>query len=438
MAVIPLIGFTDPNDLFSTENTWTAKQTFDGGIVVKPGMEVGEGDHVNTQGNPETLYFARVARFAIGTAEVPDTIPGPAVKIDRTLELPAVIGGDRGDRCAVGLWASVTGVGQTGTMPTALHGSATNATTEPGESNPDACGAVLRGYIQDPGQGYACGATITANLFTDEGSIAAGTIVGRATGIELHTRNNTTFNDSWVADGETKLSALRISPRGLNRSGVAINMQRDGNDNQQWDVGIGFPGGADPKSNPCLTASIADYSNSLRALDVRGSHATGAITVAAGAGGVVVGGTTRTNDSGGNPAELEVIPATDAAAIRAGSASWSDRTLLRLINSFGQARLQVAKASSSEFTGAADGDVLLSAASGKRVMMGVSGGAASLIVGGGVGFHGTAPQPQNTGWQVQNPNNLKILDVNAAVLGDVRRVLGTLISVLLTRGDLAA
>lgn len=58
--------------------------------------------------------------------------------------------------------------------------------------------------------------------------------------------------------------------------------------------------------------------------------------------------------------------------------------------------------------------------------------------GTNIGFHGATPVPQESGFvPFQNLADLRTLDVNTATTQDLGNVLGTLISILTQRGDLA-
>lgn len=56
----------------------------------------------------------------------------------------------------------------------------------------------------------------------------------------------------------------------------------------------------------------------------------------------------------------------------------------------------------------------------------------------GIGLNGATPVAQSTGWSVANPVTNKTLDVSTATLGELREIVGTLLSYILTRGDIAA
>jgi hypothetical protein len=58
--------------------------------------------------------------------------------------------------------------------------------------------------------------------------------------------------------------------------------------------------------------------------------------------------------------------------------------------------------------------------------------------GTGVGFYGSAPVSQSTGWAVSNLTPDKVLDCNSTSTAELADVLGTLITHLLSRGDLGA
>lgn len=60
------------------------------------------------------------------------------------------------------------------------------------------------------------------------------------------------------------------------------------------------------------------------------------------------------------------------------------------------------------------------------------------IDGTGIGFFATAPVAQSTGWAVTNVTPDKVFDANSTSVDELADVLGTLITYLISRGDLSA
>jgi hypothetical protein len=82
------------------------------------------------------------------------------------------------------------------------------------------------------------------------------------------------------------------------------------------------------------------------------------------------------------------------------------------------------------------GDLVLAAynTTNEREGLRIRGGAA----GAEIAFNGATPQAQSTGWAVSNVTTDKVFDANATTLDEIADVLGTLITYLIARGDIAA
>ena len=88
-------------------------------------------------------------------------------------------------------------------------------------------------------------------------------------------------------------------------------------------------------------------------------------------------------------------------------------------------------------------DVLLSRGAANRLDL-ATGDSFRIINGalehlaGTIGFNGATPVAQDTGWAVSNVTTDRVLDANATTLDELADVVGTLITYLLSRGDLGA
>ena len=233
-------------------------------------------------GAPVTMYNAtdaQVLAISLGTAADPDTALHPLVKVERTVNIAlASVTGDGSEQMAA-ILGIASGTSTNEAQPVGVFGGAKSAYAGAVAGAGDACGVYGAGRFTGTGLGTGIG-----GFFAGRRDTAAGG--GKALAMELSCANFTATAGTYNSTGFSSTSGLWVNANGDSDSGVGIAF---GNPNgRQYKVGIGFnaqvTGG---KTGGIADSSIRDDSTSAISLDIRGTHATAAINIANGAGGIL-------------------------------------------------------------------------------------------------------------------------------------------------------
>jgi len=235
---------------------------------------IGSGDNVTTW----ATVTAQLLDIRKGTAASPDTTQNPIVKVSRVMQMPfSGLSGAAPDYAA-GIVSVVSGTVLNEVQTVGVLGYARSASTVASPAGADdALGVNGVGRVTGSCTGSGIGGAFDGRRDTS---------TGRATGAEISTSNFSGVAGAYNSTGYSNTTGLWIVPLGDADSGVGVSF---GNPyGFQYKVGIGFSG----QVTAGLTGSIADSSirddcTSAVAHDIRGTHATAAIRVAAGAGASV-------------------------------------------------------------------------------------------------------------------------------------------------------
>jgi hypothetical protein len=183
-----------------------------------------------------------------------------------------------------------------------------------------------------------------------------------------------------------------------------------------------------------LLSDVAAYADSIVAAKQDQSSVLDNLATLGSLPGPVLIGTTTLVDSS---ALLEIkAPGSADPLIRIGTTGVSTFTI-KLVNSGGLWRIGSAGAADALIPGTVNGDGVLIASNTRKVVLGRAA-RADIMFGGGVGFNGTAPVAQSTGWSVTNFTSDKTFDRSAYTMDGLADLVCTLITYLKTRGDLAS
>lgn len=323
-----------------------------------------------------------------GTSASPVTAAQPTVKVSRTEKASrAAIGeitGSTASDGAAGLCAghfSSRGVAGSEGQAVGLFGSATNESSYEAEDGPDAAGGYFLGRITGG----------TSTLASSYGIVAYGrrdVASANYNGAEIGAINYTSTAESY-SPGGSKGRGIWLVAGGESDSAVGIAINNPFG--RQFDVGIGFGNGEmGGKVGGVKSASFRDDSTAERSIRIRGTHTKGALTVAAGAGQVIIGAEEpafeksllEINGGGENRDPLYAFRATG---------SNSNRGYL-MTNTAGNLAAFIAGGNNSFVNGSVAGDTGFLHAAGKSFFLGATGKTAVLRASEGkLAFFGTAP-----------------------------------------------
>ena len=236
---------------------------------------IGTGDNVTawTAGTAGQLLDIRE-----GTAASPDTTQNPIVKVSRTVQMSSTgIDPSDGADFAAGIISVVSGTATNEVQTVGVVGYARSASTVAVPSGADdACGLYGVGRITGSGTGYGIGCFVQGRRDTD---------TGRALGLEIQCGNYTATAGTYNSTGASLTMGLWINAVGDSDSGAGIEF----GGYRQFKVGIAFNGMTNLSAGigGVADSSIRDDCTSAVSMDIRGTHATAAIRVAAGAGASV-------------------------------------------------------------------------------------------------------------------------------------------------------
>jgi hypothetical protein len=276
-----------------------------------PPLTIGDGDSQVFYGSANPAQLVKVNH---GTTAAPVTTPGPTLKVSRTerlteaqIEAIGGVGADGADSCSAIIGINV-GAALTEVQAVGVFGAARTSSAYAGSGN-DACGLYGAGRVT-AGDGVGLGGFVSGRRDVD---------TGKVTGLEISAYNGTATDATHSGTGFGTMQGLWITAGGQAKSGTGILFGKPSG-RQPWDVGIGFT-----SQNPVVTATIQDDGNAATSLLIKGTHASAAISVAAGAGRVAIG----TGAPGGYLHVIQQDDLVPAAVLRRNS-SGSTQPLISL------------------------------------------------------------------------------------------------------------
>lgn len=339
--------------------------------VIDKGTNWGAGEEVH-------IYQAapgRNAAIKLGESASPDKTFGPPIRISRTLEiLEEKFTGDGADGLAA---IAATSHALSGSQAQAIGlfaGAITDGTYLGTNSHSDAIG------------GYFIGKSTSGSTRSGQGIFALGrreAIGGVACGNETVCDNETAEAGTYNSLGASTTRGIWLHPIGTADSGCGLQIGHT-TSTAHWEVGIGV------NKEAVTQASFRDDSEATRSIQIKGSHAKAAISVAAGAGPVVIGEEEAANATslfealGGNEAH-------DPIAVFRVTGSNNIRIQLS-VNGSGNVSAFAAGGTNSILTGTVAGDSGFTFAAGKTLHIGAQGhGSIFRISEAAIGLYGVAP-----------------------------------------------
>lgn len=336
-----------------------------------------QGASVATYGagdNPQILTAnattGQYVMVAAGTSGTPDPVLQPLEQIARTVsatqaQIDAASGtaGSTGEEQLCGLKITVVGTSANQGQATAAVFVAQNAGST-GAASDDAAGFTAYGISAAGSTGIGIGGAMQGI----RRSVAAGSGL---TALQLFARNQSGAVSSYNSTGFSGDSGLAIFAFGTDASSdmaCGIQVLPIGNGNR-FDVGIGFPGVTNGAFTGAIkTATFSDDGNAATSIRIAGTHATAAITVAAGSGAVIIGGTALLSSSD----LLEVIaPASTAdPLVTFGSAANNNAYSIALRNNSGQGKLAIVASANQFLTNSGAGDMAIFPSATRKVHLG--------------------------------------------------------------------
>lgn len=323
-----------------------ASPTFTGTVTVGAG----------TTQNLYTATTGALVNAAVGTVASPDTATNPATKISRLLSVTGSISSPA-DQLNAGQFITV-GDANNRNQVEGITAEAQNSAvaSDTAGIGPDAVGVYAVGRVTGTGAtGRGTGAYVEGR---------ADVTTGFTMGVEVRSNNNSGSANTFSSSGASTSQGLWLTAQG-SKSGAAISI--GGVSNTQWDAGIVITSVG--SSGPVATASIADYSSSTTSIAINGTHTTAA-AVAAGAGKVLIGGTTQI--SAASLLEVQGANSSGDPLVNIGSTANLQPYTVRVRNSSGQLIIGIVGATNNFLTGSTAGDSVLVAATSSH----------SLLIGG--------------------------------------------------------
>lgn len=238
-------------------------------VIAGGEMVFGEGTSLSVfSPDPGTQILA----VKKGTTGVPDTTYGPLIHASRTISVKeSAFSGDGSPGLGSAYFVTKALASSEGQ---AIGGTAA-AITEGTHTGEHASADAVGWYMV----GEATGASTRAGI----GGFASGrrsVATAETTGMEIVSFNGTETPGKFTTTGASDTKGIWLHATGKKQSGVGLQIGRT---SLAFEVGIGINEGA------ISAASFYDASQSLRAIRIAGAHEKGALTVAAGAGDIVLG-----------------------------------------------------------------------------------------------------------------------------------------------------
>lgn len=349
------------------QQPWETPKT---GAVV-PGTVIGSGEEVHIfQASP-----TRMLSIQLGSAAAPDTAFGTTFKVSRTLSIPeASFTGDGADGlAAIAGVTSATATSQ-GQAIGVLAGARTAGTYLGENSHSDGIGL------------YAIGVSTATSTRSGQGLFAHGkreNTAGVACGNETVCDNATAEAGTYNPLGASTTRGIWLHPIGTADSGCGMQIGHTVS-TAHFEVGIGV------NKEAVTKASFRDDSEAIRSIQIKGSHEKAAISVAEGAGPIVVGEEEAANATslfealGGNAAH-------DPIAVFRVTGNNNIRIQLA-VNGSGNVSAFAAGGANSILTGTATGDSGFTFAAGKICHFGAQGKSSIFRIGEkAIGLYGVTP-----------------------------------------------
>lgn len=337
--------------------------------IINKGTDWSAGDNV-------TVYSENPAGhkgvIKDGTAAAPITAAAPTLKVSQTQGVTGPLAGDG----AMGMGA-IMGA-SSGTAASKVQGvggtfTAKNAGTE---GEPDACGVYGVGRILSTGKGRAFGAFLAGRRDTTE---------ARATGAEIYVENVEGGTDTYDINTGAETTKGIWLHSGTAKVAVGVQVGAISEVIPGFDVAFGvnkFAAG---------TAALQDNSAAERSIQIKGTHAKAALSVASGSGIVVLGNEEK-NFEGSQLFEVFYGEESLDPGFVFGTGKGKSVSGILMRNSTGQMKVFASNAANAFLTGTAQGDSGLNFTAGKIFHIGAQTKTSLLRVSEtGVGFNGAAP-----------------------------------------------
>jgi len=260
----------------TSSQTFGGDKTFNGELTVGATTSgIGLQDALGTSQYNFGSYAAGRWELAVGTGSTPITAAGPSFKISKTEDISSGTCVNQVDNeCNAALAVEAVTSSTTSYMQlNAIYAGARGNSTTAG-SDVVALDAV--GRVYGSGVGIGTGAYLEGRR---------DTTTARALGAEIRVNNQTASDCSYINTGFSNCVGAWITSAGSSGSDNALGLGFGAISSSQFITGIAF------NTNSILTTSIDDASSSATSIHIGGTHATAAISVAAGSGNVGIGTT---------------------------------------------------------------------------------------------------------------------------------------------------
>lgn len=332
------------------------------------------------------LATSPMGNFGIlaGTTAAPDTNAASLFKVVRTVNLQTnQYFGDGGEKGAA-ILGTAWGVETNQIQVTGVGGLAkTLSTNFSGLQGNDACGIYGIGMVASNATGRGLGSFFGGYKMTDtaRGEMAA----------QFYSYNGGTTNSPYSATSAPDSAGLWITAAGPTPSSVGqVFANASG---QQFDYGIQFNGQVlNSLTGGVKYAGIIDDSVAERFLLIRGARTNGAISVAANAGFVSIGGTNQQLAS--TLLEVQGPAATANPLVLIGSTVNGNSYATYVRNSQGSLVLAVSGSAGGFLTGTVQGDAVISPSATKSLNLGATTKVITVKGDNTLGFFAATPVAQ--------------------------------------------
>jgi len=325
------------------------------------------GDNVTVYtANPE----GHKANVKEGTEGAPVTAPAPTLKVSQTQAVASGLTGDGAPQMGA-IYGSSAGTSASKVQGVGVMGSAKNAGTE---GEPDACGIYGVGRILAAGKGRAFGGFLLGRRDGAE---------QRATGLECAVENLGGEDSYDINTGAETTKGIWLHG-GTAKSACGIQVGTVSEAVPSFDVAFGI------NKFAVATAVLQDNSKAERSIQIKGEHSKAAVSVAVGAGPIVVGAEEVSTAA----VMSEVYFGEEALdpGVKFGTNKGKSVSIQAIGNSTGSAKIFASNASNAFLTGTAQGDTGINFTAGKIFHIGAQTKTSLLRVSEtGVGFNGAAP-----------------------------------------------
>jgi hypothetical protein len=309
--------------------------------ILNKGTDWSAGDNVTVYtANPES----RKARIVDGTAASPVTEAHPTMKVSRTSGVTGGVTGDGATELGA-IYGSSSGTVASKVQEIGVIGTAKNVGTE---GEPDACGIYGVGRVLAAGKGRAFGGFL---LGRRDGAEA------RATGLECAVENLGGADSYDINTGAETTKGIWLHG-GTAKSAVGIQVGTISEAVPSFDVAFGI------NKFAVATAAYQDNSAAERSIQIKGTHAKASISVALGAGPVVLGNE-EVNFAGSQLFELYYGEEALDPGFVFGTGKGKSVSGILMRNSTGQMKVFAANAANAFLTGTAQGDTGINFTAGK-------------------------------------------------------------------------